>query len=285
MFRTNLKEKYSFLTDYFENAMSNKDKNLTHSVIFYGNDLETQYEFANEIARLLNCQRDKKSDCTCLSCNWARENSHPAIMTVSKYDNKPADDDTKTGISIKQIRAIINSLLITSDYYRVFIFCDKNENGDILGLNENNFNNVCVNALLKSIEEPPKNTMFIFLTKDKTDLIETIISRSQSFFIPSFKQENRNFDLIQEIFQDYPNLNREKSFDIAKELNDLSKQEGIDNVLNQMQNYILNCAENNFEHISKFVNDITFVEEAKEQNRLKMLSLNVFENLILNITK
>ena len=119
-----LSDRYPFLTDYFTKVLLSDKHPLPQSILFYGNDLESQYIIAKEIARFLNCKSDKSDDCNCLNCRWIRENSHPEIMTISKIDNKPEDDDSKTVISIKQSGMIKERLMNASDYHRVFIFCD-----------------------------------------------------------------------------------------------------------------------------------------------------------------
>ena len=100
-----LSDKYPFLTNYFTQALSANNRALPQSILFYGSDFEAQYTLATEIARLLNCKNDKADDCECLNCKWIRENSHPAILTISRLDNKPDDDESKTVISIKQEKA------------------------------------------------------------------------------------------------------------------------------------------------------------------------------------
>ena len=127
-----LSDKYPFLTNYFTEALSGTNRPLPQSILFYGNDLDAQYTLAKEIARFLNCNEDKSDDCECLNCKWVRDNSHPAVMTISRLDNKPDDDDSKTVISIKQSAFIKDSLVNSSDFHRVFIFCDRdiNERGD-----------------------------------------------------------------------------------------------------------------------------------------------------------
>ena len=97
-----LSDKYQFLTNYFTQALTTSNRALPQSILFYGNDFEAQYTLSKEIARLLNCQNDKSDNCECLNCKWIRENAHPAILTISRIDNKPDDDDSKTVISIKQ---------------------------------------------------------------------------------------------------------------------------------------------------------------------------------------
>ena len=86
-----LSDKYPFLTEYFTKALSATNRPLPQSILFYGNDLDAQYTLAKEIARFLNCKVNKDDDCECLNCKWIRENSHPAVLTISKVDNKPAD--------------------------------------------------------------------------------------------------------------------------------------------------------------------------------------------------
>ena len=163
-----LSDKYPFLTKYFENGIKRPDKSIAHSILFYGNDLNAQYELALYIARLLNCQKDKNDECDCLNCNWIRNGEHPAVLTISRKENKPDDDESKTVISLKQANQVKQSLLNSSDFHRVFIFCDRDDDENIAGLNRLNFQEETANALLKTIEEPPQNTTFFFLTRDKT---------------------------------------------------------------------------------------------------------------------
>lgn len=272
-------DKYSFLTEYFNSGINSTNRKLAHSILFYGSNIQAQYDLALYIARLLNCKEAKSEDCECLNCRWIRERQHPAVLTFSKNDNKPVDDDSKTVISIKQAQLIKNSLMINSDYHRVFIFCDKNENDEPLGLNEFNFQKETANSLLKIIEEPPQNVTFFFLTKDKTDLISTIISRSQCFFVPSFEQKNIEYELIFPIIGNYFNFLRKDAFDVAQKLVDLSKEVPILEILEQIQKYILlvlKSNEKNKKIQNKFMSDIKFVEDAKKQALLGMKAVNVY---------
>jgi DNA polymerase III delta prime subunit len=149
----------SFLSKYFAAAQ----ERLAHCILFYGADIQAQYDLALDIAKKLNPDE--------VSQKWLSENKHPAVVTVEK-------EEGKTAISIEQARAIKSSLASTSDYHRVFIFHDAS------GLNENNFTEEAANALLKTFEEPPERVTFFFLTKNKEDMLATIISRAQSFYVP-----------------------------------------------------------------------------------------------------
>ena len=281
-----LSDKYPFLTKYFENGIKSPDKSIAHSILFYGNDLNAQYELALYIARLLNCQKDKNDECDCLNCNWIRNGEHPAVLTISRKENKPDDDESKTVISLKQANQVKQSLLNSSDFHRVFIFCDRDDDENIAGLNRLNFQEETANALLKTIEEPPQNTTFFFLTRDKNDLISTIISRSQCFFVPSFKHENTDWTSIKDVFENYFEFERQDVFKVANDLNELSKDHI--QTLEQMQSYILSLMKNNFENkqfLVKLINDIEAVELAKKQIISKVTPLNAFENLCIDIIK
>lgn len=277
-----LSDKYPFLTQYFTNAINEKNRALPQSILFYGSDINAQYILATEIARLLNCKNNRHDECDCLNCRWIRENTHPAVLTISKIDNKPEDDESRTVISIKQSQMIKEMLLSESEFHRVFIFCDRDENGNPSGLNQVNFQAETANSLLKIIEEPQPGVTFIFLTRYIDDLLSTIISRSQCFFVPSFKSNDYNYDCINNIFTDYNNFNRQDVFNISQKLNNLTKEHTITEILDSIQNYILCLLKSNPKEF-ELINHIKYVEEAKLQAKLGMRSINIFDDLCLKL--
>lgn len=281
-YSNSIRETYPFLTKYFENGINSSDKNIAHCILFYGSDLEAQYNLALEIARMLNCKGTHTPECDCLNCRWIRENNHPAVLTVSKVDNKPADDTSKTVISITQARKIKNDLLVTSEYHRVYIFCDKDADGNIQGLNGINFQEDAANALLKTFEEPPSATTFFFLTKDKTDMITTVVSRAQSFFVPSMKAEDNSFEIVREAMEGYPSLERDGVLDLNDKLYALTGENEPLTVLTQVQNYIGALIKSNGLN-TKLLHDFNAAETAKKQLQLNMNAQNVIENLAFEL--
>lgn len=279
-----LSDKYPFLTNYFTQALSAENRALPQSILFYGSDFDAQYTLANEIARLLNCKNDKSDDCECLNCKWIRENSHPAVLTISRIDNKPDDDESKTVISIKQSQMIKESLMSASEFHRVYIFCDRDDEGNISGLNPLNFQAETANSLLKIIEEPQPGVTFIFLTRYIDDVLSTIISRSQCFFVPSKKSVNYDFSAIEGIFTDYLSFERKDVFDISQKLQDMSKDTPIQTILDGIQNYMLQLLKSNPRE-TELIKHIEFVEEAKKQARLGMRPINIFDDLCLKLIK
>jgi len=283
-----LSDKYSFLTNYFLKAKNTNNYSAFQSILFYGSDLQSQYDLALYIAKLLNCEKNFDEYCNCQNCRWIDSHEHPAVVTVSKVDYKTDDDTSKTVISLKQAQMVKSSLTTTSDYHRVFIFCDKGNDGEILGLNQINFQEESANALLKIIEEPPRNTTFIFLTREKNDVLQTIQSRCMAFFVPSFELENYDYDLILDVFQDYFTFERQNVFDIAGDLFELSKENTPLKILESIQNYILCLIKKNNDNkqfVYKLIEDLKQIETAKKQVQLNINPQNVFEDLCLKIIK
>ena len=279
-----LSDKYPFLTNYFTEALSDKSRALPQSILFYGNDLASQYTLAKEIARLLNCQKDKSDECDCLNCRWINEGSHPAVMTISRLDNKPEDDGAKTVISARQSQMIKEMLVNSSEFHRVFIFCDRDKDGNISGLNSQNFQDVTANSLLKIIEEPQPGVTFIFLTRYTDDVLSTIVSRSQCFFVPSKNVISYDYSCIEGVFTDYFNYERKDIFDISQRLQDLSKNVPVTDIIQSIQNYILAIMKSNPER-TDLIKDISVLENARQQAEYGIRPVNIFDDLCLKLIK
>ena len=314
-----LDNKYEYLSNFFKTAI--EQNKLFHSIIFHGNNVYMQYAMALELARQLNCTGDKSEGCECQNCRWIRENHHPAIMTVSKINNK--NDDSKTVISVKQISQLLDTLINSSNYHRVFIFCDaeikqlsnkeKEEYSEFIttgfktpeetrnsendskhwcphGLNYKILESESANSMLKSIEEPPANITFIFLTENKEDLISTIVSRSQAFSISDNKKEIYDYSFLNNYFQNYPTFNKGEVFNMFDALtkhqatNDLSPSFIIDCIQAYLSD-ILKSNINNQELTRTILKDINKMEEYKRMLKAKVKENTVYEDLCFYFAK
>ncbi len=285
-------QKCSKLLDYFEKGISDEEKNISHCLLFWGPDISLQCNLALEIARLLNCSDDKSINCGCLNCKWIKEQSHPAVKIYTRLDFKEAasskdvEDSTKgkKNITVEQAKSIISELSITSDYHRVYIFCDRDEEGNLLPLNRLNFPEATSNALLKTFEEPPQNTTFIFLTKNTSDIISTVVSRAQSFFIPSPPKNSQDFSLVENLMQNYWTIQPEQVLEFQNSMLNLMEENNPKEVLSCIQNYMAAIMTSNTENklfFHKQLENIKYVEDAKQQLSLTpaMNLQNVIENL------
>lgn len=288
-YNNEISKKYPQLLDYFKAGIYDEDKNISHCLLFWGPDIQSQCELALDVARLLNCSKDGSDNCDCLNCKWVREQTHPAVKIYTRLDFKEGssdDDETKgkKNINIGQAKSIISELSITSDYHRVYIFCDRDEEGNLLPLNQINFPEATSNALLKTFEEPPKNTTFIFLTKDKSDIISTVVSRAQSFFVPSVVAENKDYNLVEDFISNYWTTGRNQVLEFENKMSAFIVEHGAMVVFSQIQNYMLSMIKSNPQNkqlFYKLMQDMKSVEDAKRQISLTpaMNIQTVVENL------
>ena len=300
-----LENKYPYLTNFFETAIS--QNRLFHSLILYGSNNFIQYAMAMELARKLNCLEDGNADCQCQNCRWIRENKHPAVMTISKIDNKT--DSSKTVISEDQINMVLDALVNSSDYHRVFIFCDaeikqlktdemreyqeykstgfslpQEESEDKIwypsGINTSCLSTVAANAMLKSIEEPSSKVTFIFLTNNKDDLLQTIVSRSQAFSVPDSKTINYEVSAFEKYFASYPKFNKETALDFAQCL--LNYQ--MDN--NLEPKYVIDCIQYYLTQLARInssnsvLMNVIYRDIEKTQASKKMLDAYIKEQTV-----
>lgn len=303
---------FPFAYNYFSTMLDlvqNKEREFPQSIVFEGMDTKKQYLFALELARNLNCKNDKTTNCDCINCSWVKSLSHPAVQNVSQIHFKGEDDETKTVISEKQASEIEKTLLLSSDYHRFFIFFSSGEKAwedgelfefkklgytteidfEIKPLNHTTFSRTTLNALLKSVEEPPKNTTFIFLTKSKEDIIPTIVSRSVVFKLSSQKQ-TQNYNLISNIISKYPNIKFEDVYDISDEIlkflsdNQLKLEDFLNMFLLYLKDMLLaNCSNDVF--CQKINSDIEIINQAIKYSKAKIHDKIALETLLFRLAR
>ncbi|MGL4767831.1 MAG: DNA polymerase III subunit delta' [Formosimonas sp.] len=120
---------------------------------------------------------------TCASCQLIRAHSHPdfrvvrpSIWDVQHEIEELRPEKPSKEISIAQIRELANMVNQTSHRggQRVIVLYPAHK------LNAN-----AANALLKTLEEPPANTLFLLLAHDVRQILPTIVSRCQRLTAPA----------------------------------------------------------------------------------------------------
>lgn len=138
---------------------------LHHAVILHGPAPEDLRQLAMRISKTLNCRNGSAGD-DCLSCSRIERRIHPDVHFIE------VGDDRKL-ISIEQVRNVISGSAMRpyEGRNKVYII-DPADGLSISGSN----------ALLKTLEEPVRDTTFILLTRSPDLLLPTIRSRSQSIY-------------------------------------------------------------------------------------------------------
>lgn len=142
---------------------------LAHAFLLCGIQGVGKTTTARIIAKTINCEnlQGTKSCGECANCRAFANEAHPDIIEI--------DAASKTGID--DVREIIDSANYAPilGKYKVFII------DEVHMLSNNAFN-----ALLKTLEEPPAHTKFIFATTLAKKIPLTILSRCQIFELRRF---------------------------------------------------------------------------------------------------
>jgi len=155
---------------------SRNNKRLAHGLLFHGAKGIGKKAFAAEFAHWLLCEQPlaDKSCGECKSCKLIQAESNPDLLTLFPEEEGKA-------IKVDQIRDLIKKISLTSHGtgYRVVLVSPA----DALNINASN-------SLLKTLEEPPANTVLILISDKPSKLMPTIRSRTQMvrFDLPSEEQ-------------------------------------------------------------------------------------------------
>lgn len=138
-----------------------KEKRLPHALLIEGDKGTGRHTLANFIALACVCNSEDIPCGKCNGCRLAKSHNHPDIVITAPEDNKK-------NIAVSQVRELKNETYIKPHMAdkKVFII----DYADTL-------NEQSQNALLKVLEEPPGNTVFILIAESKASFLDTIISR------------------------------------------------------------------------------------------------------------
>src|SRR6266478_3103861 len=135
---------------------------LAHAYLFSGPRGSGKEAMARTLAKALNCSEADHDSCDrCDSCRRVDEGIHPDVYWV-----RPESKSRR--IQIDQVREFMKSVNLCSSMggVKVGIIVDA----DCMGEEASN-------AFLKTLEEPPAQTIIILLTTQPQRLLPTILSR------------------------------------------------------------------------------------------------------------
>ena len=141
-----------------------KMKRIAHAYLFSGPRGVGKTSLARIFAKSLNCVEGM----TITPCNKCPNCLQ--INNSTSYDVTEIDGASNTGVD--DVRELQRELMFSSNSsrYKIYII------DEVHMLSKNAFN-----ALLKTLEEPPKNVIFIFATTEPFKVLPTIISRCQRY--------------------------------------------------------------------------------------------------------
>ncbi len=151
---------------------------LSHAYLLLGPASVGKMTLALDLARALNCSGDEVPCGECQSCWRIAEAKHADVQVIeletssggADGDAEDGGENAKTRISVEQIKEIQHtaSLPPFEGRCRVYIL----DGVELLSIG-------AANRLLKTLEEPADNIVFVLLSTDESALPATVVSRCQ----------------------------------------------------------------------------------------------------------
>lgn len=142
-----------------------ENERFPHAVIIEGESGSGKTVLSQFLAAALLCSGQEKPCNNCKACALVNAGTHPDLFVT-------APEDKKKNISVDQIRKLRNEAYIrpVMSERKVFII----EAADTM-------NPQSQNAILKVLEEPPGDTVFILNVRSRAALLPTVISRCVTY--------------------------------------------------------------------------------------------------------
>jgi DNA polymerase-3 subunit delta' len=139
---------------------------LHHAIILFGPAPDELRKLSVRIAKALNCLNGSGGD-DCEVCRRIDQRLHPDVHFVEVAGERKL-------ISIEQIRELVSEATLRpyEGRNKVFII----DPADALSVSGSN-------SLLKTLEEPARDTTFLLLTRSADLLLQTVLSRSQKLYV------------------------------------------------------------------------------------------------------
>jgi DNA polymerase-3 subunit delta' len=135
---------------------------LAHGLLIHEDPGAGGLDLARWIAQRVNCREPARAPCgECQECRWIDADQHPDVTRLS-----PEGESTQ--ILIQSVRDLSADLALTAHArgYKVAIISPAEA-----------MNHFAANALLKTLEEPPKRTLVLLVTSQPSRLLPTLRSR------------------------------------------------------------------------------------------------------------
>jgi len=297
-----------------------KEGRIPHAQLFTGPEGTGKLALTIAYAQYISClNRGEDDSCgTCPSCRKFAKLIHPDLHFVFPIilSEKKSDSDDDKGPSGKLSDAFLvqwretllaNPYITETDWYEVI--GAENKQG-IIGTTESSdvirklslksyeseyktmiiwlperMNQSAANKLLKLIEEPPVNTVFLMISENPTQLLKTILSRTQIVKVPPIHRDSIALALV-----DRYQLNPAKANEISRVSNgSFQKAISLISVEDENPYFVMFrqlmrlCYSNDVLGLLNWVDDAVSLGR-EQQKELLAESLRLLrENLMLNI--
>ncbi len=196
---------------------------------------------------------------TILIVNNIEETLTSVVSSLPLHSTRVIKNEEKSEFLMAQANAAIKEAYIASNSIKYILLC-----GDT-------FRHEAQNSLLKVLEEPPKNVVFILITTSKSAILPTILSRMPHKYL---KQPLSRMDCSLDIL----NLDLKQTYSFLKQNQKISKVEAkqlIESILFKLKSQKISL---NSKELDSFSTAIKLIE-------LNSRPINVLTTLLLTLSQ
>jgi DNA polymerase-3 subunit delta' len=190
-----------------------------------------------------------------------------------------ADENAQAMIYVEESHEILHKLTLKSyesEYKAMIIWLPEKMGGE------------CANKLLKIIEEPYPNTLFVLLSEDPEEVISTILSRAQRMHVPPLRQQEIALELErrhQLPAENARELARVARGDWGKALKAWNETEQSAYNQEKFVQLMRLCWAREMLPVNEFVNELSALGRERQKSFLAHCSRMIRENFIRNLGK
>lgn len=204
-----------YVVQSIKNAV--RENKVGHAYLFCGPRGTGKTTMARILAKAVNCEHPEIAPCNkCENCIAANNGTHPDIIEINAANETHVED----------IRDLIDrsQLAPMQGKHKVYIIDEVHQ-----------LSSAASSALLKTLEEPPENVIFILATTDPQKLLPTIISRCQRFDFTSLRKDQIH-DHLMDIAQKENIQMESDAADMIAELSDGGMRDAL-SIMDQCASY------------------------------------------------
>lgn len=250
------------VTSIIKNEILNNK--VSHAYLFSGPRGTGKTSAAKIIAKMVNCHNLSPDGVPCGTCSSCLNFYNSSdVVEIDAASNNGVDE-------IRELRDKVN-LVPTYGKYKVYIIDEVHM-----------LTNQAFNALLKTLEEPPKHIIFILATTEFSKIPDTVVSRCQKFQFSRFSTNEiverlvyiaskENISIDREILVEIARLSNGGLRDAINIFDQFISYSGVDSKKSLNDLYLLNgvvsldemlclldfIIEKKLDKVVSFVNDIT----------------------------